>query len=145
MKRITKSLVFIAVALIIAFSATIITFAYSTINPLYNNTSSVSSTASISGSGLLTINVQYTGISGTTSKGVITTYVEKKTLGLFWTKVNNGQSSNEWVDTSNSYRYNTSHSLQLSSKGDYRVTVKYKISGSGGTTDNITNQILKTY
>ena len=49
----------------------------------YNNTVMASSVASISESGLLTVDNQFQGIRGKTTKGEITTYVEKKTLGLF--------------------------------------------------------------
>ena len=53
------------------------------IAPQYNNTSSASSNMNISNSGQLKIYYDYTGLSGKTTKVVITTYIEKKTLGLF--------------------------------------------------------------
>ena len=77
----------------------------------------------------LKIYYDYTGLSGKTTKVVITTYIEKKTLGLFWSRVENGQPNNQWVDTS--------YTFQLSSTGTYRVTVTYKVYGSGGAADEI--------
>ncbi len=115
------------------------------ITPYYNNTISAQSSASISSTGVLTINNKYQGISGTTTKAVITTYVEKKVLGIFWTKVDIGQPDNKWVDTIYNYKYSGSHSVQLSSKGTYRITVNYEISGTGGAVDKIPYEITKTY
>ena len=111
----------------------------------YNNTISTSTNATISSSGYLKIDFKYNGISGVTTKGVITSYVEKRFLGLFWTRVNIGQPNNEWVDTSYSYTYSGSHTHQLTSTGTYRITVNYKISGSGGAADSIDYQVTRTY
>lgn len=113
--------------------------------PFYNNVYSVSSTASISSSGLLTVTNSYTGSSSVTTKAVITTYVERKTLGIFWSRVDIGQTNDEWVDTIYNYSYTGSHSHQLSKTGTYRVTVEYVIYGSGGSADTITKEIQKTY
>ena len=57
----------------------------SEIMPMYNNVSSASANISINNSGKLTISYRYVGSSSVTTKAVITTYIEKKTLGLFWT------------------------------------------------------------
>lgn len=111
----------------------------------YNNTVMASSDASISDSGLLTINNQFQGIRGKTTKGEITTYIEKKTLGLFWTRVDIGQPDNQWVDVVYNYLYNGTHTFQLSKEGTYRITVVYVISGSGGDADTIKQTIKKTY
>lgn len=107
------------------------------IAPLYNNTSSASSNINISNSGQLKIYYDYTGLSGKTTKVVITTYIEKKTLGLFWSRVENGQPNNQWVDTSYTLDYYKLRTFQLSSTGTYRVTVTYKVYGSGGAADEI--------
>lgn len=113
--------------------------------PYYNNVLTVNSIASISGSGLLTVTNSYNGSSSLTTKAVITTYVERKTLGIFWSKVDIGQTNDEWVDTIYDYTYTGSHSYQLTKTGTYRVTVEYVIYGSGGSADTITKEIQKTY
>ena len=56
------------------------------ITPYYNNTSYARTVASISDSGVLNVTNYCNGLPGVTSKVVITTYVEKKILGLFWSK-----------------------------------------------------------
>ena len=113
--------------------------------PFYNNVYDVYSNATISNSGTLTVTNQFSGKSTITTKAVITTYVDKKVLGLFWTRVDIGQTNDEWVDTIYNYTYTGSHSVQLSSTGTYRVTVEYVIYGSGGAADTITKEIEKNY
>lgn len=113
--------------------------------PLYNNTSSTISAMSINDDGIMTISYRYSGYPNVTTKAVITTYIEKKTLGLFWTRVDIGQNNDEWVDTINDYRYSGSRTFQLSSTGKYRVSVEYKIYGNGGSADIITYEKTETY
>ena len=114
------------------------------IAPCYNNVVSVSSIASVSSTGVLKVTNSYNGDSTVTSKAVITTYIEKRTLGIFWSRVDIGQTNDEWVDTIYNYKYSGSHSVQLPSTGTYRVTVEYVIYGSGGAADTITKEIEKT-
>ena len=113
--------------------------------PFYNNVGSATSAISINDSGKLTIGYKYSGYSSITTKAVITTYIEKKTLGLFWKRVDIGKTNNEWIDTINDYRYTGSRTHQLSSSGTYRVTVIYNIYGSGGSADEITCQATDSY
>ena len=113
--------------------------------PCYNNVVSVSSIASVSSTGVLKVTNSYNGSSSITSKAVITTYIEKRTLGIFWSRVDIGQTDDEWVDTIYNYKYSGSHSVQLPSTGTYRVTVEYVIYGSGGAADTITKEIEKSY
>lgn len=115
------------------------------IMPLYNNVSSVSSTMSISSSGKMEILYQYAGFPSTTTKAVITTYIEKRTLGIFWKRVDIGETDDQWVDTINDYRYNGVRTYQLSDSGTYRVTITYKIYGSGGSADTVTNELKDSY
>lgn len=116
-----------------------------TVAPFYNNVASATATININGSGKLTIGYKYSGYSSITTKAVITTYIEKKTLGLFWKRVDIGKTNNEWIDTINDYRYTGSRTHQLSSSGTYRVTVIYNIYGSGGSADEITCQATDSY
>ncbi len=115
------------------------------ITPYYNNTSTVSGNFSINDNGLANIKYQYIGISDITTKAVITSYLEKKTLGLFWRRVDIGTTDDEWVDTINKSSYSGSRTHQLSSTGKYRVTIIYTIYGSGGSADEITKQYEATY
>lgn len=132
------------IAVIVMICATTNTASAARIEPRFNNTVSASSTASITDSGLLTITNQFKGIKDKTTTGEITTYIEKKS-GLTWDRINIGSPDNQWCDVVNDYTYIGSHTFQLSSRGTYRVTAIYVISGSGGGSDTITRTITKTY
>lgn len=151
MTNIKKRPIFLVVSLLLVFTCifTAVSIPASAatpdIMPCLNNALSAQSSVSISSTGVLTIKNKLQGIPGVTTKTVITTYVEKKVLGLFWKRVDIGQTNNQWVDTIYNDSYTSSHSVQLSSKGTYRITVKYEISGTGGAVDKIPYEITKTY
>ena len=52
----------------------------------------------------------------------VTAYVEKRTLLLFWNKVDIGLPNNEWTDTCYGLYGSASFSTQLPASGTYRVT-----------------------
>ena len=140
-----KTTLCVLLVAVLMFSTSMVAFAASPYETRYNNTVTASSSVSISGSGLLTIANQFQGIRGKTTKGEITSYIEKKTLGLFWTRVDIGQPNNQWYDVVYDYMYIGDHTFQLKSHGTYRITVIYVISGTGGEPDTITRTITKTY
>ena len=108
----------------------------------YYNT--VITTASVI-SGVLHIHNDYTILSGTGfASAEIHTYVERKVLGVFWVKVDNGQPNKTWVDTSTSLTYGKNYSLTLTQTGTYRVTAEYTFYGSNGS-ETSTRQVTKTY
>lgn len=113
--------------------------------PRYNNVASVNTQMSINSSGKMSISYSYKGFPSSTTKAVITTYIEKRTLGLFWSKVDIGQPNNQWVDTFTEYSHTGTRTYQLSSSGTYRTTVTYKIYGSGGSADTITSELKDSY
>ena len=139
-----KTTLCVLLVAVLMFSTSMAVFAASPYETRYN-TVTASSSVSISDSGLLTIANQFQGIREKTTKGEITTYVEKRTLGFFWTRVDIGQPNNQWYDVVYDYMYIGSHSFQLNSHGTYRITVTYVISGTGGEPDIITRTITKTY
>ena len=116
-----------------------------TIDPRLNNGSSCSQIFTITSSGKATVSVDYAGISGVTTKVTSTVYLEKKTLWLFWTRVDIGTTDDEWVDSSTSVSGSFTHSKQLSSTGTYRAVFVVKMYGSGGATDTIEKNIEKKY
>ncbi len=113
--------------------------------PCYNNTMGTSTNFTISTTGKATITACFDGYPGTTYGARITSYLEKRTLGLFWYRVDIGQPNNEWVDTSSDYLDIIGHEFQLSAKGTYRATVQYEICGNGGPADIIDYQQERTY
>ena len=131
-----------AVLLIVPFSTSICA---EEITPYYNNTASTSTGMGIDANGLLTISYRYAGYQAVATHAVITTYVEKRFLGLFWSRVDIGTTDNQWVDTIYDYRYNGSRTFQLSKSGTYRVKVTYTIYGSGGAADVIEYEGTDSY
>ena len=115
------------------------------VTPRYNNVQKAEVSTTVNSSGTLNINYNFTGISGTTTKAVITTYIEKQFLFIFWTRVEIGTTNNEWTQTVNNYRYSGTRTFKLPSTGTYRTTVVYEVYGSGGSADTITCQDEVTY
>ena len=62
--------------------------------PRYNNVGYVDTQMNISSSGKMSINYSYRGFPSSTTKAEITTCIEKRTLGIFWSKVDIGQPDN---------------------------------------------------
>ena len=75
----------------------------------------------------------------------VTTYIQKKTLGLFWTTVDIGTSNKKWVDTSTDIYGQFVHQFQLKSTGTYRAVIEVVFSGAGGSDDVIEDKIEKKY
>ena len=119
------------------FSASAATSQSNGIVPFLNNTRTVFTRCNVFDNGELEISYDVHGISGVTTKIVITTYKEKKILGLFWTRVDNGQPNNQWVSTYYTSDYKGIKLFDLPSTGTYRVNVTYVIYGSGGSADSI--------
>ena len=124
------------------YSETIIV---TSIDPRLNNGNSCSKSFNITSSGFAGVTVNYQGISGVTTKVTSTVYIQKKFLGLFWTKVDIGTTDDEWVDSSTNVSGTFSHSVQLGSSGTYRAVFEIKMYGSGGATDTIEDKIEKKY
>ena len=115
------------------------------ITPYYNNTYTASLSTSVNDEGLLTINYKYVGYSDTRTKAIITSYIEKQFLGIFWLRVDIGTTDDEWIQTINNYKYTGSRTFSLPSTGTYRTTVIYEIYGTGGSADEIKCQDTVTY
>lgn len=146
MKRRIISLLFLVSILIsLAITAVAAMAPNDTATPYYNNTVSTSTNFVISTTGKATISAVYNGHKTLTTQAVVTSYIEKRTLGLFWSKVDIGQPNNEWVDSSTEYADIFGHEFYLSDKGTYRATVTYEISGTGGATDVIEYEQQRTW
>lgn len=102
------------------------------------------STAAAVNSGVLDISNYYTISGAGFTSAEIHTYVERKTLGLFWVKVDNGQPDKTWVDTSTAKYHVNDYSLTLSQTGTYRVTAEYTFYGTSGS-ESITKHQTVTY
>lgn len=144
-KNVIKKVVCIAVAFVMAISTFSAFAAAQMVEPYFNNTMDASNTVSISSSGKLTIKNNFLAYDNYFSKAIITTYVEKRVLGLFWSRVDIGQNNNKWIDVIYECLYTGFHYFQLSDKGTYRVTTEFVVYGSGGPADTITRTATTQY
>ncbi|MCR5610726.1 MAG: hypothetical protein K6F68_02715 [Clostridiales bacterium] len=110
-----------------------------------HNTAVASIDCGINSSGKLSALLSVYGIKNVTTLIEADLYVEKRILGIFWTRVDIGYTNNVWHDSVTGYIYTNSFDHQLSTTGTYRVTVTYTVSGTGGSPDVITMTETKTY
>ena len=99
----------------------------------------------IDSSGLATVYVRYVGNTTTFTDFTVKTYIQKQSLGLIWTKVDNGEPNKTWVDSSTALTDSFEHELQLDSTGTYRAVFKITISGTGAEDDSFTERIEDVY
>ena len=142
MKRRIISLILLTVILSTTFLPAA---AQAGIMPRYNNTSSTATSFGISAAGKATIAGNYYAYEDYFQSATVTSYIEKRTLGIFWNKVDIGTPNNEWVDTFDHYTGSFGHEIYLDKTGTYRATVVYEISGTGGATDVIEYEQERTY
>lgn len=140
-----KSKTTIATLLLICFSVFVAQTISAKAAPRYVTPSYVSSTMAINDQGVMTITYQYSSDSSNTSKVEITTYIEKRTLGIFWTRVDIGTPDNQWTDTIYNYRYTGSRTYQLSDTGTYRAKVTYNFYSNSVLTDTVECEDTDTY
>ena len=77
------------------------------------------------------------GYTDITESVTITIKIQKRSLGLIWTKVDIGVPNNEIVVTSTNAADTFVYNIQLNSTGNYRAVITYTVSGSGGADDVI--------
>lgn len=140
-----KHKISIATLLLICFSVFVSQTISAKAAPRYVTPSYVSSTMAINDQGVMTITYQYSSDSSNTSKVEITTYIEKRTLGIFWTRVDIGTPDNQWTDTIYNYRYTGSRTYQLSDTGTYRAKVTYNFYSNSVLTDTVECEDTDTY
>ena len=107
------------------------------IMPCFNNVGLIdSSFAIIDGEAIVL--VSYMGYPGITTGARITTQLQKRSFLFFWSDIT------EWVDVSYEEDAMFEHSYPVSS-GTYRVKIKYEISGTGGATDVVEDELKDSY
>ena len=99
----------------------------------------------ITETGLAEASVDYIGNGTSFTNVTVETYIQKRTLGFIWTKVDNGEVNKTWVDTSTEeVGYFVNH-LQLDDTGTYRAVFKIIFSGTGAEDDVITEKVECVY
>lgn len=137
MKKKVTILMLVCIMLMQAITPVVFAFG-DTPSLLYSNFENAYNEVSVSSSGLLTITNTYEGKENITVRATIITYIEKKQLfGLFWTRVNIGETDNEWVNYAFGENYSGRHTFQLTSKGTYRVVTTFIIYGRATNAEEI--------
>lgn len=145
MKKTLKKLLTLTLALCFLLTPIAMVANAEGVQPRLNNTMATGTNMKITSSGKMNIAYLYSGYPGVTTKAVVTTYIEKRVLGIFWSRVDIGTTNDEWVDTFYKDEHGWSRSYQLSDSGTYRVKVEYKIYGSGGAADVLTYEGTDSY
>ncbi len=145
MNTMTKKGSMLVLALLMMIMSVYVPFKQAEAATTYNNTTSASLSGSVNANGRLTASLYVLGIKGKTTRIETSLYVEKRILGIFWSRVDIGCEDNIWHDSVTNYYYSNSFCCDLSSTGTYRVTVTYTVSGSGGASDVITKTCTVTY
>ena len=107
------------------------------IMPCYNNVGGVDSRFSIV-DGDAIVSISYSGYPGVTTGARITVQLQKRNLLVFWKDVT------EWENVSDRESGTFTYSRPVSS-GTYRVKIRCEISGSGGATDVIEEELQASY
>ena len=142
MKKQMKKIVAVLLMLTLSFSLfTVLVHAEGPAKSKYY--ANVQTTAAVY-SGVLGISNHYMVTGEGFTSAEIHTYVERRVLGIFWFKVDNGQSDNTWIALTNLKNYTKTYSLTLPQTGTYRVTVEYTFYGSYGS-ESLTKQHTVTY
>ena len=126
MKRLISLL--LCFGIILSLGCVTISASNEVITPRFNNMSNATAAFNIDSNGNAIVNVGYYGYDGITTGAKITILLEEKRFFFFWADVE------EWVITSSDYYGDFQRSCSVS-EGDYRVTVTFEISGTGGATD----------
>ncbi|MBO4878744.1 MAG: hypothetical protein J5544_00635 [Clostridia bacterium] len=145
MKTITKRSFTLAMTMLLLVMSILVPLEKASAATTYNNTLRSSLTCDVDSNGELSATMSVNGKSGITTHIGVELYIEKKILGIFWSRVDIGCENNIWTDSTNSYKYNHVFTTQLNSTGTYRVTATYTVSGSGGSDDIITKTDTVTY
>ena len=141
----TKRGTIIMLAALIIVVGVVVPFRNSKAAILYHNTASATVSTTINSNGKLQTTLNVVGINGVTTQIETELYVEKSILGIFWERVDIGYTNDLWLDSTTSYLYSNTFTTNLSSSGTYRVSVKFIVSGTGGSTDIITKTNTVTY
>lgn len=108
--------------------------------PCYNNTMRATARFQIADDGLATITLNYVGHPSYVTGATITSYVQKSTSSG-WVDV----SGASWIDEATAVTKTIQHTVQLTSRGTYRLVFEFEIRGTGGAADIISDNIEDTY
>ena len=113
--------------------------------PRLNTALHVTTGADLSSTGLLYVLNTYSTYDSQITRIVVTTYVEKRNLLLFWNRVDIGTTNNEWIDYGSTGEFHQSHSAQMPDSGTYRIIATFDVYNGSTLLDSIEKTIKKSY
>lgn len=115
------------------------------VQPRLSNVYMYSTNFGISDDGIAEMYFEYEGKPDTFAYVTIEIYLEKRTLGLFWSRVDNGLEDNKWRFVRSATHGYIIETFQLKSTGTYRATYDITFSGNG-TADDVMQEVhTQTY
>ncbi len=100
--------------------------------PGFSSIENLSITFYIGPSGAAALSFSVSNSIKSPSQLTITSYIEKRSLGVFWSKVDIGVQDDQWVERTSKKFYSATHAADVSEDGVYRATVK--VTGRDGET-----------
>ena len=137
MRKIIKKISAIIIAVFLIVSYNVITGHATDVQPMampvnFVNIYNSSLTFYISDGSIATLMYTVSGLADS-GKIIVKTYIERKTLGVFWSKIDLGNGSTEWTDSSMSIYTSKTHSVKVSKNGTYRATMVIYVDGDSIT------------
>lgn len=137
MRKIIKKISAIIIAVFLIVSYNVIIGHATDVQPMampvnFVNIYNSSLTFYISDGGIATLMYTVSGLADS-GKIIVKTYIERKTLGVFWSKIDLGNGSTEWTDSSMSIYTSKTHSVKVSKTGTYRATMVIYVDGDSIT------------
>lgn len=99
----------------------------------------------ISSTGFASVYFDYFGDSDVFESATVEIYLEKRFLGIFWNRVDIGETDDVWVDNFYETDGYVEHTLQLSKTGTYRAKFKMTFRGTGTEDDVLEKTVQATY
>lgn len=141
----TKRGTMIVLAVTVLFMSIVVPLKKAEASMMYNNLSYANIEGSVNSDGRLQVVLSANGIKGVTTRIKAELYVEKRILGIFWSRVDIGYTNNVWEDSTTDVVYSNTFSTNLNSTGTYRVTVTFTAYGSGGQNDVVVKTLQLVY
>lgn len=137
-----KKLLMVSLGLLMILSLTLPTFA---VEPRLSHGVMAEYGFDITPTGYAEWLVNYAGNSTSFTNITVETYIQKRSLGFIWTKVDNGEPNKTWVETSTSNEGLFCRGMQLDSTGTYRAVIKITFSGTGAADDVLEDRVEAVY
>lgn len=145
MKKVTKFLTMLLTAVTLCVSIfPLFAYAENGISPYLLNTDKCVCTFSAA-NGSAYVGVTYETQEDRFSYAKLTVKIQKRFLGVFWSTVDLGLTTDEWIAYNYSASGYFSNSFPLEKTGTYRAVFTVKIYGKDGSVDTIEDTITSTY